>query len=946
MTLTAILFVVWLFLALSFLSYAPQDLPTKFVYHDLQEIRNLAGLPGAWCAYFLSFCFGVAGYYLVLVSGISLALFFFLDRIREPYNKALGFFLTMVAFAGLSAYVCTSQVGPPIGPGGVVGALIKFFFDKLFNPFGAYLALGAVFFFGLVMILPERALRVIFWSSGLGSFAARVTRPFLARIQAAKPQPRRSQRTAVKPVVAETAPMRRATINLSGDPFEQSPKRRTEVARAAAARAGADLSVSPLVIASDAPAARANAASRAPASAVSSAVLSERGQNTAANAPAVQGEVSELYMNAQTAGATYSDTPNDALPPAQAPESEFASADALAAPTSNEPKEYVYPSIDLLDESDFYDVDEFMDQVRERGEELERVCRSYKVELKVVDVQMGPVLTMYEVELQKGLRVKALHNLANDLEIAMKAPHVRIVSPIPGKNTVGIELPNQHRQMVRLREVMESCATEAQSMQVPIFLGKDVVGSPMVADLAKLPHLLIAGRTGTGKSVCLNSIIMSIIMTKSPQEVKLIMIDPKMVELSPYHSIPHLMHPVVTDMQKAEAILEWAVEKMEERYRLFARVGVRKLSEFNKLTPETLRRKLRPVDEDEWDSFPKSMPSIVIVADEMADLIMTSGKDVERHIVRLAQKSRAVGIHLVLATQKPTVDVVTGLIKSNLPARIAFGVASRVDSQVVLDVKGAEQLLGNGDMLFLLPGTSQLVRGQGAFVSNREIDSVIDVISVDRPNFEIEIADRQDDEEESDSSLDVEYDEFYIPSVDLVIEAGRASTSMLQRKFSIGYTRAARIIDTMTKEGLISDFNPAKPSRPRDVLVTMEEWRGKQDAAERASQNNRLNAPDFDSVPRRVEDADDHYRRPEYETAPVQTPQTVLPNGQEQAPQSAVSFSSDMEYEADAELEITAEEAGEFRAENSSQGEELQEKKDKGWSDEQWNQYMNFDSEL
>ena len=904
LAVVAIFFVAWLFLALSFLSYKPQDLPTKFVYHDLQEIRNLAGLPGAWCAYAVSFCFGVAGYYIVVGFGAALLCYFFCDRVREPYNKVLGFFLTLVAFSGAAAYLFDSSVGPPIGPGGMVGACIKFIFDKFFIRFGAYASLCVLFLAGLVLVAPEKMLRLVFWSSGLGKVVGRVFRPFLERIQRANPQ-----QTAIAI----------ESFRRSGGLYPSLDGRPKQGARPN----GSFVS----------------STSRNAQSAVSSPVLPPRpltptfcaSAAPAAKKTASEVGVSELVMDSQIPGAAFNDGPA-----AEIEEVENAALAASdAASDQSVVNEYVYPSIDLLAEGEYYDVDDFSEEIRRRGEELERVCRNYKIELKVVDIQTGPVLTLYEVELQKGLRVKALHNLASDLEIAMRAPHVRIVSPIPGKNTVGIELPNRSRQLVRLREVMEACADEARTMDIPIFLGKDVVGAPMVADLAQLPHLLIAGRTGTGKSVCLNSIIMSIIMTKSPEEVRLLMIDPKMVELSPYKSIPHLMHPVVVDMQKAEALLEWAVEQMEERYRIFARVGVRKISEFNKLTPEMIRRRLRTEDEAEWEAFPKSMPSVVIVADEMADLIMTSGKDVERHIVRLAQKSRAVGIHLVLATQKPTVDVVTGLIKSNLPARIAFGVASRVDSQVVLDVKGAEQLLGNGDMLFLLPGTSQLVRGQGAFVSDREIDDVIDAISVDRPNYVIELADRDGDGEDGDKISELEYDEFYIPAVDFVIGEGRASTSVLQRKFSIGYTRAARIVDVMTQEGIVSPFNPAKPSRPRDVLITMEQWRGKQYAESQNNQSLQEKNATRDAV---EEDADvPYYSETERESAKVAQPVVVLSNGEESLA-SARRYDDPDSYDDDISEEN----------QNSPSGEALQDNKnkDKGWSDEQWNQYINFDSEL
>src|SRR5690606_10813673 len=318
-------------------------------------------------------------------------------------------------------------------------------------------------------------------------------------------------------------------------------------------------------------------------------------------------------------------------------------------------------------------------------------------------------------------------------------------------------------------------------------------------DLATLPHLLIAGRTGTGKSVCLNSIITSMIMTRRPDEVRMLMIDPKMVELSPYKTLPHLMHPVVTDMKKAEAILAWAVEKMEERYALLARAGVRHATVYNQLGEEELMNRLQPETDEERKNIPLNLPFIVVVADEMADLMMTAGKDVEQHIIRLAQKSRAVGIHLILATQKPTVDVITGLIKSNLPARIAFQVASRTDSRVVLDEMGADKLLGNGDMLFLWPGTSTLRRGEGTYLSDDEIERIVDFVSTGEQDFVHELVNIKvkDAEGANEPGTLRKRDELYEQAVDVVVREGRGSVSLLQRALGIGYGRAARLIDYM-----------------------------------------------------------------------------------------------------------------------------------------------------
>ena len=378
--------------------------------------------------------------------------------------------------------------------------------------------------------------------------------------------------------------------------------------------------------------------------------------------------------------------------------------------------------------------------------------------------------------------------------------------------------------MVRLREVMEETNAKSRAMKIPIYLGKDVAGNPMVVDLASMPHLLIAGRTGTGKSVCLNSIIVSMLMTRRPDEVRMLMIDPKMVELTPYKSLPHLMHPVVTDMKKAEAILAWAVDKMEQRYTLLARAGVRHLSQYNTLGREELLKRLQPETDEEANSIPTTMPYIVMIADEIADMMMTAGKEIEHYIIRLAQKSRAVGIHLILATQKPTVDVITGLIKSNLPARIAFQVASRTDSRVVLDECGAERLLGNGDMLFLSPGTSLTLRGQGVFVSDDEIGRVMATVGTSEPQYAKELVNLQpapNGDAATKRAPAKDRDELYEAAVEVVIREGRGSVSLLQRSLGVGYGRGARMIDFMAEDGIVGQY---AGSQAREVLMTTDEW--------------------------------------------------------------------------------------------------------------------------
>ncbi len=500
--------------------------------------------------------------------------------------------------------------------------------------------------------------------------------------------------------------------------------------------------------------------------------------------------------------------------------------DAAAADMADA-EDYELPPLDLLLEGDDVTYEAQEKEVLRKAKILEETFRNFGFNVKVVEIETGPVIAQYEIELEAGLRLAKITNLADDLAIALRVPSVRIVAPIPGKNTVGIEVPNTNRQMVRLRDVMQECGGRVKKMAVPIYLGKDVSGHPMVEDLARMPHLLIAGRTGTGKSVCLNAIISSMLMTRRPDEVRMLMIDPKMVELSGYGTLPHLMHPVVTDMRKAEAILAWAVEKMEERYSLLAKAGVRQISSYNQLGEEELFERMGAETEEDREAIPQHLPYIVIVADEIADMMMVAGKEVEQHIIRLAQKSRAVGIHLILATQKPTVDVITGLIKSNLPARISFQVASRTDSRVVLDEMGAEKLLGDGDMLFLKPGTSQLHRGQGTYLSDDEIDTVVSFVSTGEQNFVQELVQLKPKADGEGGGLEEmrKRDELYESAIDLVVREQRGSVSLLQRSLGIGYGRGARLIDFMAEDGIVGQY---AGSQAREVLLSLEEWEAMQ----------------------------------------------------------------------------------------------------------------------
>ncbi len=486
-------------------------------------------------------------------------------------------------------------------------------------------------------------------------------------------------------------------------------------------------------------------------------------------------------------------------------------------------EKYELPSMSLLEDPKPLAVNNQEQELRDRALLLEKTFLDFGLNIKVVGINTGPVITQFEIALETGLRVNKVTRLTDDISLNLKVPSVRIVAPIPGKNTVGVEIPNELRAEVRLKEVLHATGPRLQSLKIPLFLGKDSEGRPLVFDLADMPHLLIAGSTGTGKSVCMNTIILSMLMTRTPDEIKMIMIDPKVVELSNFTKIPHMMHPVVHDMKKAEAILAWAVEKMEERYELLRRAKVRNIASYNELGGEEIMRRVEPAEGEDLSKIPAKMPYIVIFIDEMADLMMTMKKEVETHIIRLAQKSRAAGIHLIVATQKPTVDVITGLIKSNLPARICFKVVNKSDSRVVLDEMGADKLLGKGDLLFLPPGTSVLVRAQGTFASDREITRIVEALEGD-PCYAkelMELATKDNDSAKELSEKLRSRDDLYEAAVEVVIREGRGSVSLLQRSLGVGYGRAARLIDFMAEDGIVGNYNG---SSAREVIMSPEQW--------------------------------------------------------------------------------------------------------------------------
>jgi DNA segregation ATPase FtsK/SpoIIIE, S-DNA-T family len=471
--------------------------------------------------------------------------------------------------------------------------------------------------------------------------------------------------------------------------------------------------------------------------------------------------------------------------------------------TRAEPKElkigdYHFPSVDLLDSAPPLEARQIKEDLEGNARILEDTLEDFGITAKVTDIERGPIITRYELEPAPGVKLNKIVVLSDDIALTMKAQSVRIIAPIPGKGRVGVEVPNMQSSFVYLKEILTSKEFAQETSALTLALGKDIAGTSVVADLDEMPHLLIAGTTGSGKTVCVNTLILSLLFRTSPQDLKFLMIDPKMVELMPFNGLPHLLCPVVTDSKKAYVALNWVVGEMEERYQLLAKAGARNIEAYNQKQ--------------------EKIPYIIVIIDEFADLMTVSRDAIETAITRLAQLSRAVGIHLILATQRPSVDVITGVIKANLPARISFKVASKVDSRTVLDMNGADKLLGKGDMLFLKPGESRLNRIQGALVSDKEIERVVGFIkSQAEPVYDEEIL----KEQQKAHLVNGERDEYFDAAVKIIMESNQASVSILQRRLRLGYTRAARLIDMMEQEGMVGPF---EGSKPRKILIDREAW--------------------------------------------------------------------------------------------------------------------------
>jgi S-DNA-T family DNA segregation ATPase FtsK/SpoIIIE len=919
--LTLLLLAGCLFLGVSLGSYHATDPPGTLISPPSLEVENACGWVGAYASGYLLQSLGFGAYYLV---GSLLVVIFLMVTQRQtdqPILRSFGWAMSLMALSTIASMgLPTVSPGPEIGAGGYLGAMGHTLLETNFANTGAYILIVSVLLAGILLCTDYLLLRfatlVLVSSRGLLLLGPLAKKNHTGR--------------------AETD----LENEFSDEGEEEEEEKEWEYEEEEEEEEDA-----PTTLRVRTPNRRKEESEDDDASMESQEQENHTAEDDSNPAEEITTEPTPLKK--KLASALRFKKPkkdkaadrNDILDQLEA---------ASEQPDSD--IDYQLPSLDLLLPGDELSYEQHEREVRRKAKILEKSFQSFGLNVKVVEIETGPVIAQFEVELEAGLRLSKITNLADDLAIALRVPSVRIVAPIPGKNSVGIEIPNETRQLVRMRDVIEETNGRAKRMKIPIFLGKDVSGSPMVVDLAAMPHLLIAGRTGTGKSVCLNSIILSILMSRGPDEVRMLMIDPKMVELSGFQKLPHLMHPVVTDMRKAEAILSWSVDKMEERYQLLAKAGVRHLSVYNQLSEEELRERIKPESEDKWQQIPKQLPFIVIVADEIADLMMTAGKDVEQHIIRLAQKSRAVGIHLILATQKPTVDVITGLIKSNLPARIAFQVASRTDSRVVLDEMGADKLLGNGDMLFLSPGTSTLLRGQGTFLSDDEITRVVDFAGTESPQFAQELVELKTTEEEEAAAPGKlkNRDELYESAVDIVVREQRGSVSLLQRHLGIGYGRAARLVDYMAEDSIVGEYNG---SQAREVLLSPAEWEAMNgDGDQEVDSDGPVTVANVTAKPRRINTILPGEDEPsDLEDACLKKPSLSQSSSSNQPPQAApwekVELDEDEEREdedEEAELakneeeELGDDEEWEDEGEEDEEAELTEDKEEELGDDEEW----------
>ncbi len=863
----------WLFLLFSVGSFHPTDWPSPAIQPH-PPTANLCGPVGATLAYGLFFVIGHGVFPILFFTGVWLILVFADVRITDKWMRGVGLFLLSVAFAAMVHHVQPgSDTSLPEGQGGVLGIGADAYLRSHMHATGTRLVLLTTMLVGLLLVADDLLLKLPAYmrqmageardratalqsampqlAGGVPSLVDAAKKSPIARL--VKPDDDEEREPSILLKLRKWTQGKDQTIHLdyendepahaatepahvdASDPVPAAPAviPPPQPVVAAPAVAPAQVRTTPLVVNRPMPAVNApNPVSAVPAPVVPTAAVPAAVVATPASDPNVEVGFVDPVGAVPDASITDATPENAALPQdvidAAMPKREI----IVKLPNSLKPRqvqppqppkelgEYNLPGWECLAEAEHGYAESQEAFVREKAAVLEQALKEFNVDAHVVEIDTGPVITMYELSLAPGLKVSAITSLTNDIMRSLKAESVRIVAPVPGKNTVGIEVPNEQKEKVRFKELLQLAPDAmAKNFVMPLFLGKDASGEPLITDLTKMPHCLIAGTTGSGKSVCINTIIMSIMYLQRPDRVKLILVDPKVVEMAPFKDIPHLMCPVINDTGRATSVLEWACTKMDERYEFLAEAGVRNIKDFNAMPQEELFERFQPSTPEEEAKIPKHLPYIVIIIDELADLMMTSGKEVEQFIVRLAQKSRAVGIHLILATQRPTANVVTGLIKSNMPTRISFRVQSRMDSRVVMDQNGAELLLGQGDMLFMPPGASKPIRSQGTFIDDKEIrDSVKMVRGLAEAQYEPELVQIK---AIVNADGEMEKDELFDDAVRVVLETKRGSVSLLQRRLTIGYARASRLIEQMAATGIVGDY---KGSQAREAMLTLEEW--------------------------------------------------------------------------------------------------------------------------
>ena len=754
---------------LSLISYQPGDIPLVQTPPNSPAL-NFIGPVGAWIAYTIFMGLGVVGYLVSVILGITGLLLIF-KREGRVWPKVLWMLAILISFLCLVELKDSSWSGWTerfniCAPGGALGMLIaRDFFIRFLGVMGTGLIATVVLIAGIIFLIEVHPVTLV---RQLGVLAGALYGKFDALLAE-----RRDKRDQIEHEQRELAKRRRRLEEVMK---EQESVKQKETRRKPA--------IGPAVV-----------------------IKPEE----------LQPPVPEV------------DEPEEIIPPPPPPpkrerQKSVKTEEPAAGPAmaSSAGSQFKLPPMELIDPLPPEKDREIKGDFQASATVLKETLTEFGIDADITNVERGPVVTRYELLPAPGVRVERIAALSNNIGLAMKAESVRIQAPIPGKGVVGIEVPNSKTTLVCLREVLESDAWLSGKAALPLVLGKDVGGRVIVADLSEMPHMLIAGATGSGKTVCMNSVLAGLLMSRTPDQMRLMLIDPKIVEFAAYNHLPHLVVPVITDPKKVAIGLRWAITEMEKRYKLFARVGVRNIKAFNSrpiVKQEELFAGTEPEEERPEEKTPDRLPYIVIVVDELADLMLVAQADIENGIARLAQLSRAVGIHMILATQRPSVNVITGTIKANFPARISFQVAQKVDSRTILDANGADKLLGKGDMLFLPPGSSKLIRAQGTMTTDAELHRVVDFWKKQGvPNYETAVKDKIENASAIDMD-DGEDDELLEAAIEIIRQTKRASTSSLQRRLRIGYTRAARLMDILEARGVVG---PAQGSDPREILVDLD----------------------------------------------------------------------------------------------------------------------------